>query len=225
MVTVGFRISVRITRINAVLAKRAASVPVANIGDVVNRMQAMRGGFHAYGGRKALAGPAFTVRVRAGDNLMMHEALDMAQPGDVVVCDAGGDLGTAIIGDIMARYAARRGIAAMIIDGAIRDVEGLAQLPIGIWARSATPNGPYKDGPGEIGYPISCGGLVVMPGDLIAADLDGVVVIPREDAAEVVEAAEAHARKESEVIDAINEDRADRSWVGNLLAGRSVTRT
>jgi len=222
--TVGFRIKADINRVDAALCARAAGVPAANIGDVANRMQAMRGGFHAYGGRKALAGPAFTVRVRAGDNLMLHEALDLARPGDVVVCDAGGDLGTAIMGDIMARHAARRGIAAIIVDGAIRDVEGLSQLHLGVWARSATPNGPYKDGPGEIGYPVSCGGLVVMPGDLIAADLDGVVVIPREDAVAVIAAAEEHSRKEHDIIRSIDEDTADRSWVGKLLAGKGVTR-
>lgn len=222
--TVGFRISGAITRVDAALCARAAAVPAANIGDVVNRMQAMRGGFLAYGGRKALAGPAFTARVRAGDNLMLHEALDMAAPGDVVVCDAGGDLGTAIMGDIMARHAARRGIAAIIIDGAIRDIEGLAQLPLGVWARGVTPNGPYKDGPGEVGHPVCCGGLVVMPGDLIAADLDGVVVIPRADAAAVVEAAEAHSRKEAATIQGIDEGRPDRAWVGKLLAAKGVAR-
>ncbi|MGG5820437.1 RraA family protein [Falsiroseomonas sp. HW251] len=222
--TVGFRIKAEITRVESELCARAAAVPAANIGDVVNRMQAMRGGFLAYGGRKALAGPAFTVRARAGDNLMLHEALDLAHPGDVVVCDAGGDLGTAIMGDIMARHAVRRGIAAIIVDGAIRDVDGLSHLDLGVWARGATPNGPYKDGPGEIGYPVSCGGLVVMPGDLIAADLDGVVVIPREDAGAVVAAAEEHSRKEHDIIRSIENDDADRSWVGKTLISKGVTR-
>ncbi|NKE44087.1 RraA family protein [Roseomonas frigidaquae] len=222
--TVGFRIKADFTRVDAALATRAVAVPAANIGDVVNRMQSMRGGFKAYGGRRALAGPAVTVRARAGDNLMLHEALDLAQPGDVVICDAGGDLGTAIMGDIMARHAAKRGIAAIIVDGAVRDIAGLAELHLGVWARSVTPAGPYKDGPGEIGYPVSCGGLVVMPGDLIAADEDGIVVVPREDAAEVVAAAEAHARKEHETIRGIDEGRADRAWVRKLLTEKGVTR-
>lgn len=222
--TVGFRIKADFTRVHAELAQRAAAVPVANIGDVVNRMQAMRGGFKAYGGRRALAGPAVTVRARAGDNLMLHEALDLAQPGDVVVCDAGGDFGTAIMGDIMARHAAKRGIAAIIVDGAVRDIVGLAELHLGVWARSVTPAGPYKDGPGEIGYPVSCGGLVVMPGDLIAADEDGIVVVPRDDAENVVSAAEAHSRMEHDMIRSIDEGRADRGWVGKLLTGKSVAR-
>jgi RraA family protein len=223
--TVGFRISGAITRVDAALCARAAKVPAANLGDVMNRMQAMRGGFLAYGGRKALAGPAFTCRVRAGDNLMLHEALDLASPGDVVVCDAGGEMGTAIMGDIMGRHAAKRGIAAIIVDGTIRDVEGLAALHLGVWARGATPAGPYKDGPGEVGYPVSCGGLVVMPGDLIAADEDGVVVVPRADAAAVVAAAEAHAAKEAATMAAIDEGRVDRGWVREILASRGVTRS
>jgi RraA family protein len=222
--TVGFRIRTDIVRVDAALAARAAALPAANLGDVMNRMQAMRGGFLAYGGRKAVAGPAFTVRARAGDNLMLHEALDLCEPGDVVVCDAGGDMGTAIMGDIMGRHAEKRGIGAIIIDGTIRDVEGLAALQLGVWARGATPAGPYKDGPGEIGYPVSCGGLVVMPGDLIVADGDGVVVIPRADAAKVVADGETHAAKEAATIQSIAEGRVDRGWVRQSLAAKGVAR-
>jgi RraA family protein len=222
--TVGFRIKASFTRVDATLVKRAAAVPAANIGDVVNRMQAMRGGFIAYGGTKTITGPAFTVRARAGDNLMLHQALDMAQPGDVVICDAGGDMGTAIMGDIMGRYAASLGIAAIIIDGAIRDVTGLAALGLGVWARGATPAGPFKDGPGEIGYPVSCGGLVVMPGDLIAADEDGVVVVPRADAEAVVAAAEAHSQKEHAMMADIDARRFDRAWLGASLTSKGVVR-
>ena len=221
--TVGFRIRKALTRVDPSLVERAAAVPAANLGDVMNRMQSMRGGFLAYGGRKAVTGPAYTVRARAGDNLMLHAALDLAQPGDVVVCDAGGDLGTAIMGDIMGRYAESRGIAAIIVDGTIRDIAGLGRMKLGVWARGATPAGPYKEGPGEVGYPVSCGGLVVMPGDLIAADEDGVVVVPRDDAATVVAAAEAHATKEAAAIRSINEGSADREWVGKILADRAVT--
>jgi RraA family protein len=222
--TVGFRIRADFTRVEAALAARAAKLPAANLGDVMNRMQSMRGGFLSYGGRKVVAGPALTVRARAGDNLMLHEALDLAQPGDVVVCDAGGDLGTAIMGDIMARHAEKRGIAAIIVDGAIRDVPGLAGLDLGVWARGATPAGPYKDGPGEIGHPVSCGALVVMPGDLIAADADGVVVVPRGDAGQVVAAAEAHAAMEAAMIATIAGAGMDRKWVGAALQAKGVTR-
>jgi RraA family protein len=218
--TIGFRISERQPAGDAALIARASELPVANIGDVMNRLQAMRGGFRSFGGRRTVVGPARTVRARAGDNLMLHRAIDLAQPGDVVVCDGGGDLSIALAGDLMIGHATRRGIAALVIDGAVRDLSNIAALDIGVWARGATPAGPYKDGPGEIGYPISCGGQVVMPGDLIAADEDGVVVIPLAEAVAVIEAAEAHAAKEAEATAAINGAGWDRAWVGQSLSAK-----
>lgn len=218
--TVGFRVSERPIARDAALIQRAGALPVANIGDVMHRMQAMRGGFQAYGGRRGVVGPALTVRVRAGDNLMLHRAIDLAQPGDVVVCDGGGDLSIAVAGDLMIGHAARRGIAALVIDGAVRDIENLADLDIGVWACGATPAGPYKDGPGEVGFPLACGGLVVMPGDLIAADEDGVVVIPQGEAAAVVAAAEAHAAKEAQFTAAIASGTWDRAWIDETLAAK-----
>jgi RraA family protein len=221
--TVGFRISERQPVTDPALIERAARLPVANIGDVMHRMQAMRGGFRSYGGRRTVVGPARTVRARAGDNLMLHHAIDLARPGDVIVCDGGGDLDIAIAGDLMIGHAVRRGIAALVIDGAVRDLAQLATLDIGVWARGATPAGPYKDGPGEIGFPLACGGLVVAPGDLIAADEDGVVVIPQAEAEAVINAAEAHAAKEAETTAAIAGAGWDRSWVTQTLAAKGCT--
>lgn len=224
--SVGLRINERRPPAEPELIARAARLPVANIGDVMNRMQAMRGGFRAYGGRRAVVGAALTVRARPGDNLLLHRAVDLARPGEVIVCDGGGDLDVAIAGDLMIGYAVTRGVAAMVIDGAVRDIAPVGRLAIGIWARGATPAGPYKEGPGEIGYPIACGGLVVASGDLIAADEDGVVVIPRDDAAAVIAAAEAHAAKEEAATAAITAGGWDRSWVEQSLAkgGYAVTR-
>lgn len=211
--TLGFRIRPVTTRVDAELCARAAEIPAANIGDVVNRMQTMRGGFRAFGGRLAVAGPAFTVRARSGDNLMLHRAIDMAEPGDVIVVDAGGDLSIAITGELMMGWAAKRGVAAVIIDGAIRDAAQLAEMDIGIWACGITPSGPYKDGPGEIGYPVACGGQVVMPGDLVMADEDGVVVLPAADAAAAIAAAESHNAKEIQAQTAIDAGTWNRDWV------------
>jgi RraA family protein len=220
--TVGFRIRPTVAqRVAPALCERAARLPAANIGDVMNRMQTMRTCFHAYGGRRTVAGPAFTVRARAGDNLMLHRAIDLAAPGDVIVCDGAGELGIALTGELMMGHAARRGIAAVILDGAVRDITALGSLPMGIWARGATPSGPYKDGPGEIGYPVSCGGLVVMPGDLVMADEDGVVVIPREDVEAVIVAAEAHNAKEIKAQEAIDAGTWDRAWVAQALASKN----
>jgi RraA family protein len=217
---VGFRIRPAMTRVDAALCVRAAKLPAANIGDVMHRMQTLRGGFRAFGGRLAVAGPAFTVKARPGDNLMLHRAIDLAEPGDVIVCDGGGELNIALTGELMMGHAARRGIAAVVMDGAIRDAARLGELEIGIWARGVTPSGPYKDGPGEVGSPVACGGQVVMPGDLVMADEDGVVVVPREHAAEAIAAAEAHNAKEVESQAAIDSGAWERGWVAKALQGK-----
>ena len=151
--TVGFRVSEHQPPSDLALIERAAKLPVANIGDAMNRMQAMRGGFRGFGGRRAVVGAARTVRARPGDNLMLHRAIDLARPGEVVVCDGGGDLAIALAGDLMIGHAAKRGVAALVVDGAVRDLASIAALDIGVWAREATPAGPYKDAPARSASP------------------------------------------------------------------------
>ena len=218
--TIGFRIRPITRRATPAQCARAAKLPAANIGDVMNRMQTMRGGFAPYGGKRIIAGPAFTVRSRSGDNLMLHHAIDVAEPGDVIVADGGGELAIAMTGELMMGHAAKRGIQAVIIDGAIRDKAELGGMDIGIWACGVTPSGPYKDGPGEIGTPCSCGGQVVMPGDLIMADEDGVVVIPYEEIETVLAAAEAHHAKEIKAVEQIQARTYDRRWVTESLKAK-----
>ena len=171
-----------------------------------------------------LWGPALPVSVPPGDNLAIHHALTLCRAGEVLVIDAQAYLERAVMGGIMTTQSKAAGLAGVVIDGAIRDVAGLAKLDIGIWARGATPAGPYKDGPGEIGYPLACGGLAVMPGDLIAADEDGVVVIPRADAAAAVAAAEGHAKKEEATFAAIASGKMDRAWIAETLTAKGVAR-
>lgn len=218
--TIGFRIQSIAHRVDPALMARAAAVPAANIGDVMHRMQTMRGGFRPFGGLPVMAGPAFTVRARPGDNLMLHRAVDMAEPGDIIVCDGGGDLSVALMGDLMLGHAARRGLRGAVIDGAVRDLPTLAGLELGVWARGFTAAGPTKDGPGEIGFTLACGGLAVAPGDLIVADADGVVVVPLAEAAAVIAAAEAHQAKEVEAAAHIQAGRWDRAWVQAALRGK-----
>ncbi len=213
----GLRINHEWLRVEPAMVERYRKVPVAVIGDAANRLQAFMAGFLAYGGRKKFAGPAFTVRVRPGDNLFVHRALDLAKPGDVIVVDAGAALNTAIIGAMMSRYARTKGIEALVIDGAIRDVDELETIDFAVVARGATPNGPYKSGPGEIGYPISVGGLSIAPGDLLVGDRDGVLVVPRSQAASVVDMAEARHRAEQQLERDIDAGRWDRSFVEDSL--------
>jgi RraA family protein len=213
----GLRINTEWARVESALVDRYRSVPVAVIGDAANRLQAFTVGFKAYGGRKKFAGSALTVRVRPGDNLFVHRALDLAKPGDVIVVDAGAALNTAIVGAMMSRYAKTRGIEALVIDGAIRDVDELAIMDFAVVARGATPNGPYKSGPGEIGYPISAGGLSIASGDLLVGDHDGVLIVPRTQAGEVVQAAEARFRAEQALERDIDAGNWDRSFVEEAL--------
>ena len=210
---IGFRIRPITQRVDPSIVERASKVPVANIGDVMNRLQALGGTFHSFGGKKRLVGPAFTVKARSGDNLMLHRAVDMALPGDIIVCDGNGDLTVGLMGDLMLGHATKRKLGGVIVDGAVRDIYSLAKMDLGVWARGHTPAGPFKDGPGEIGYPIACGGQVVMPGDLICCDEDGVVVVPMAEAAAVMAAAEAHQAKEIQSEKDIQAGSWARDWV------------
>lgn len=193
--TIGFRIAEHRPAADTALIARAETLPVVNIGDVMNRLQFMRGGFRSYGDRRTVVGSALTVKARPGGNLFLHRAIDLARPGDVIVCDGGGDLSIALAGDLMIGQASSRRVGALVIDGAVRDIATVAAMQIGVWARGATPAGPFKDGPGEIGYPVACGGQVLMTGELITADEDGVVVIPLAEAATVIADVGAHAAK------------------------------
>ncbi|MDA0629289.1 RraA family protein, partial [Acinetobacter baumannii] len=122
---------------------------------------------------------ACTVRVFPGDNLMVHKSLDIAQPGDIVVVTAGGSNMNAILGDMICTKAKHRHIAGFIVDGLIRDLPDILPLDFPVWARGTTPIGPLHRGPGEVNYPIACGGVVVNPGDLVVADDAGIVAIPQ----------------------------------------------
>jgi RraA family protein len=177
-------------------------------------------GLEAFHRSGKMVGTAFTVKTRPGDNLMVHKALDMAEPGDVIVVDAGGALENAIVGELMAGWAQKRGLAGFVIDGAIRDSEALSEGDFPVYAAGVTHRGPYKDGPGEINGVVTVAGMVVRPGDLIAGDHDGVVAIAPEDAERVIAAAEAQHRKEQTSLAAISAGTYDRKWVDEALKAR-----
>lgn len=210
MSNIGFRIFKKIRRPDRGLVERFGGLPVANVGDEMNRMACMAARIRPFN-KAPLLGTAFTVRSPVADNLMLHVAIDMAEPGDVIVVDAQGDTTNAITGENMMMWAARRGIAGVIIDGAVRDVDSLAQLAMPVYAAGVQPNGPFKDGPGEINVPVSCGGVVVRPGDILLGDADGVIVIRPEDAEEVLKAATAKLADEIATREAINSGTWNRS--------------
>ena len=192
---IGFRIIQEITRAPSDLVSGFSIIPTSNISDCMNRLYCMDAGIKPYG-KTQLAGTAFTIKVPASDNAMIHYALDLASPGDILVIAASGGLERALMGEIMFTYAEKRGISGIIVDGAIRDVDCLSRLTLPVYARGVTPQGPYKVGPGEINVPIACAGQVVNPGDIIIGDADGVVVIPRELASELLPNAQAKLAQE-----------------------------
>ena len=168
-------------------------------------------------GGAVMAGPALTVRTRPGDNLLVHKALDLAQPGDVIVVDAGGDLTNAIIGEIMTSYARSRGVAGIVINGAIRDCGAIRQGDFPVYAAGVTHRGPYKDGPGEINGTIALDGMTIAPGDLILGDDDGVLAIPFDQVETLYQAAQAKHEIEERMLADIAAGTLDTSWIDARL--------
>ncbi|CUH96813.1 hypothetical protein P22_2924 [Propionispora sp. 2/2-37] len=221
MSNVGLRIYLEFNRPPRALVEGFAGIPVANIADNMNRMSCMDARIRPIN-ETALLGPAFTVRSRPGDNLMLNKALDLAQPGDIVVVDVQGDLTHSVMGELMALWGRKRGIGGFIIDGAIRDVGALKTMDIPIYAAGVTPAGPYKDGPGEINVPVVCGGVAVHPGDILVGDEDGVVVINPFDAEGLLEKSRATLRKEDAILNDIDNMTWDRTWIERILKERGV---
>lgn len=185
---IGNRIFTKIDRADRELVEKFAGWPSSNINDMMNRLFCMRENIQRIGKHeKQLLGTAFTVKVPDGDNVFIHKALDLAEDGDVLVVDGNGCTSRSLMGEIMFTYAQNKGIRGIIVDGAIRDSDSLDELDIPVYAAAVTPQGPYKNGPGEIGAPVSCGGQVVFPGDILVGDADGVVVIHKEEAEKLVE--------------------------------------
>ncbi|MDQ2187399.1 RraA family protein [Alcaligenaceae bacterium A4P071] len=196
----GWRINPRVTGPAPATVAAYASLPVAAIGDAMSRnigaLDLTR--YHARLDT-TLCGPAFTVRVRPGDNLMIHKALTLVQPGDVLVIDGGGDVTQALVGGLMRTTCLARKLAGLVIDGAIRDLNEWAEDGMPIFARAHTHRGPSKDGPGEINIPIACAGLVVMPGDLIVGDADGVIAVPLAEVDDILNKTRLHLQKEAKI--------------------------
>jgi RraA family protein len=190
----------------AAFAKSSTSI----ISDNLERLPGAIGlrPFHRVAG--TMAGTALTVRVAAGDNYAIHKALDLVRPGDVVVVDGDGDLNRALVGEIMTSIAKSRGAVGMVINGAIRDAGALAASDFPCFARTAIHRGPYKNGPGEINVPVSIGGMIVSPGDIVVGDEDGVVAFPQEIAAELLKAVWAQEQKEADILASI----ANGTYVG-----------
>ena len=199
-IIVGNRIYTDIKRADRDLIEKFRGIPSSNIGDMMNRLYCMDGSIKAYTD-KWLLGPAFTVKVPEGDNVFLHLAMELAQPGDIIVVDGAGCTTRSLMGEMMFTYSQAKGIGGYVINGAIRDVDSLEHLNMPVYAKAVTPQGPLKNGPGEINVPVCCGGQVVMPGDILVGDGDGICVIRKEEAATVYEAARKKMEKEQVTLE------------------------
>jgi regulator of RNase E activity RraA len=220
----GFRIRTDWERPDPDIVTALAAFETPVISDLMNRLYSMEMAIKPLTHPDLqLVGPALTVKVFPGDNLMVHKSLDIAEPGDVVIVDASASALTAVLGDLVSTKARHRGIAGFVVDGLIRDLPAIRALgDFPVFARGVTPIGPLHRGPGEIGHAIACGGIVVNPGDIVVGDLNGIVVIPRDIAEELLQRLTDRKAAEADYTAAVARGEFDNSWVDALLERNGV---
>ena len=214
----GFRIKLEIERPAALLIDMFRDFETPDISDILNRMYTMSPEIRNVVNDAPLVGPALTVKVFPGDNLMVHKALDVAKPGDVMVIDTSGSQRNAVLGDLVTNKAKHLGIAGFIVDGLVCDLPGLKEAGLPIYARGITPFGPLHRGPGELNYSVSCGGIVVNAGDIIVADRTGIAVVRREVAEDTIARLRAHRARLEQYVADVKAGRFSNAWVDRQLA-------
>lgn len=222
---VGKRIYLKKEIIDPEIMEGFRSIPSSNVADVMNRLCGMNSRIRLMSKptSKITVGSALTIKTTAGDNLMIHAVLDIAREGDFIVVDNEGGSARSLIGCIMMQYLRyKREIAGIVLDGPIRDIEEIGSWDFPVYATGTNPGGPYKNGPGEINVPITCGNISVSPGDIIHADSDGVIVIPRKDAREILTAARKFQKIDEEKIKASKFGTLDRTWVNEILNAKGI---
>jgi regulator of RNase E activity RraA len=211
-----------IERVDAATVERASKFPSSILADVAGRRGALHGRIAPLSPSMRFAGPALTVEVRPGDNLMIHAAMALAQPGDVLVIDGKADQTSALMGEIMINACLRLGLAGVVIDGAVRDSDALRELGFAVFSFGTNPNGPTKNVPGRINHPVSVGGAVVRPGDFITGDADGVVVVEREKIEALLPLARQKVTDETRRIEAIGRGMTSAPWLEAALRRAGV---
>jgi regulator of RNase E activity RraA len=219
--TLGFRILPAPPRVDPDLVAKFRGLAAANLADAMGRFNFMDPGIEPRSGLP-LCGLAVTVVCRPADNLMVHKALQVAEPGDIVVVSTCGNTTSAVFGELMCTTAATKGLGGIVVDGAIRDVDGIRALGFPAFSRSVSAGGCDKDGPGEINVPIACGNTVVMPGDIIVGDAESVVVIPRDHAADVLSRVDALMTRERTRIAEIRSGVLYKAEIDDALRKKGV---
>jgi RraA family protein len=220
----GFRVRTDFERPDAALVERFGAYPTPDISDLMNRLYTMATTIrNVTRPELRLLGPACTVKVFPGDNLMVHKSLDVSRPGDVIVVDASSSMMTAVLGDLVSMKARHRGIAGFVVDGLVRDIPGISTLgDFPVFARGITPIGPLHRGPGEVNFPISAGGIVVHPGDVIVGDDNGVVVVPRGSAEDMIDRLDQRSATDAEYLASVARGEFSNEWVDDVLRGHGL---
>ena len=192
-----------------------------HISDSLQRVSGVVG-LKRYHRSRKLVGTAFTVKTRPGDNLLIYKALMDMSPGHVLVVDGGADTTNALVGELIMLYAEQRGCAGFVLDAAIRDTAAFFESDFPCYARASSHRGPYKVGPGAINVPVSVGGQVISPGDVIVGDEDGVVSFPAGEAGKILDAVTTIAANESRIKDEIATGARDQNWLQKVLAAHEL---
>jgi regulator of RNase E activity RraA len=219
----GYRINPRASSVDKHIIDALKVLPAAAIGDAMSRNIGTYGLRQYHPGLDVtMCGPAVTVRVRPGDNLMIHKALMMVERGDVLVIDGGADITQALMGGLMRTTCITKGLAGLVIDGAVRDLAEWAEGGMPCYARGHTTRGPSKDGPGEVNIPVVCGGLAVLPGDIVIGDADGVVAVPAADAERILRKTLEHLKREDAIRESNRAGTSDPERFDSVLRAKGL---
>lgn len=214
----GFRVFTRILRPSVELVAALGELETTYLSDAMNRFGGMGSNIRPADPRMRLAGPAITVRVPPGDNLMVYQAFEVAQRGDVIVIEARGYTSVAQWGDLTSIIGKKLGLAGVVTDGSLRDLKGICEVGFPVFARPVIiPNGALKDGPGEVNVPVAVGGVPILPGDIVVGDSHGVVVVPRGDAEIVLDRARKVAEQEAHKLQELTEGKLIPGWLEESL--------
>ena len=218
----GFRLFTRFERPDPAVVQGFQGAATGNVCDAMGRFGALDYRIKPIGPGMRCSGVATTVKARPCDNLVIWKAIELAQPGDILVIATGGYTLSATWGDITARVARARGLGGVVTDGAVRDLEGILEVGLPVFAVGVTPNSPFKDGQGELNVPVACGGVTIHPGDILVGDADGVVCVPRTEAPAVLAELRRIQAAEAERLAQLAAGKLIPDWVDPLLRERSA---